>query len=155
MFSLLNHFRTCLLKLWHLADKNGWTSPPLAYGAWGEIWAERYLRLSGCRILGRNVRPCRHGEVDIIAEQGKTILFVEVKSRHTEAYGRPLGAIGRKKRRWMRRCANHWLAQQNLLGTDVLYRFDAIEIVGIPGEGVPKICWIRMLNMEDAPPPEY
>lgn len=126
----------------------------LAEGAWGERWAERLLRARGCAILGRNVRPCRRGELDLVARHRGVILFVEVKTRRNEAYGRPLDAVTHRKRELMRRCATHWLAQTQRLGYDVPYRFDAVEVIGRPGEGVPTMRWIRGLHMEETRAPD-
>lgn len=82
------------------------------------------------------------------------VLFVEVKTRRSEAYGRPLGAVGRRKRELLRKCATHWLAQGRLLGREALYRFDAVEVVGRPGVGVPRMRWVRGLNMEGTRAPD-
>lgn len=117
-------------------------------GPWGERWAARFLRLHGCRILAMNVHPVRHGELDIIARKRGMTLFIEVKTRRNETIGRPLDAITTQKREHIRHCATAWLAQQRLLGTPHLYRFDAIEVVGAPQEGIPTIRWIPSINME-------
>lgn len=117
-------------------------------GPWGERWAARFLRLNGCRILETNVHPVRHGELDIIARKKGMTLFVEVKTRKNENIGRPLEAITTQKREHIRRCATAWLSQQRLLGTPHLYRFDAIEVIGTPHQGIPLIRWIPSINME-------
>lgn len=141
------------LALWGLADR--WCSRGAeASGPWGERWAARLLRARGCRILGRNVRPCRHGELDLVACHRGVILFVEVKTRRGEAYGRPLEAVGRRKREVLRRCATHWLAQARLLRAKTLYRFDAVEVIGRPGKGVPEMRWVRGLDMSGTRAPD-
>lgn len=89
-----------------------------------------------------------------MARQRGVILFVEVKTRRGEAYGRPLEAVNRRKREMMRRCATHWLARERLLGRDAPYRFDAVEVVGRPGEGVPRMRWIRGLHMDETRAPD-
>lgn len=118
-------------------------------GPWGERWAARFLRFYGCKILAMNLHPVRHGELDILARKGGITLFVEVKTRKDERIGRPLEAIHARKRGHLRRCATAWLSQQRLLGTDHLYRFDAIEVIGTPQQGVPIIRWIPRLYMEE------
>ncbi len=123
-------------------------------GAWGERWAVRLLRAEGCRVLARNARPYRHGELDLVAKEGRCILFVEVKTRQNERYGRPLQAISLHKRRLMRQCATHWLAQHHLLGKPVPFRFEAIEVIGSPGHGRPILRRIRTLDMSETRAPE-
>lgn len=61
-------------------------------GKWGEDKAADFLIRKGYSIIERNFK-CRWGEIDIIAEQGGTIHFVEVKSRSSEGFGTPLEAI--------------------------------------------------------------
>lgn len=141
------------LALWALADRLMHRTPQ-AVGPWGECWAGRFLRARGCEILGRNVRPCRHGELDLVARHKRVILFVEVKARRHEAYGRPLVAVGSRKRALLRRCATHWLAREHLLGQGILYRFDVVEVIGHPGDGVPLIRWVRGLDMTSTRAPE-
>lgn len=141
------------LRLFHLRDRL-FPGPTLPTGAWGERWAARYLRLQGCRILACNARPCRHGEVDIIAKQGKVYLFVEVKTRKNEAFGPPITAIHTRKRQLLRRCANHWLGQRFLLNDRTLYRFDAVEVIGGPSGGIPEMRWTRALDMSATRAPE-
>lgn len=141
------------LHFWHWLDLKGLTAD-LPSGAWGERWATRYLRLHGCRILGCNVRPCRHGELDIIAKQGRYYLFVEVKTRKNEAYGAPIEAVHARKRQLMRRCATQWLSHHFLLNDTTLYRFDAIEVVGEPQQKCPDIRWVQAIDMQGTRRPE-
>jgi putative endonuclease len=141
------------LKLFHLRDRY-FPRAELSTGAWGERWAARYLQLYGCRILERNARPCRHGEVDLIAKQGKVYLFVEVKTRKNERFGPPMTAIHTKKRQLLRRCATHWLARHRLLNDRTLYRFDGVEVIGTPAKGIPEIRWVRRLDMSETRAPE-
>jgi putative endonuclease len=66
----------------------------------GEDWAAAFLRKEGYCILERNYR-CPLGEMDIIAREGKTIVFVEVKTRSSDRFGSPQSAIGPQKQRRM------------------------------------------------------
>jgi putative endonuclease len=141
------------LNLFHLRDRY-FPGADLPIGAWGERWAARYLQLHGCRILERNARPCRHGEVDLIAKKGKIYLFVEVKTRKNEYFGPPMTAIHTKKRQLLRRCATHWLARHRLLRDSTLYRFDGVEVIGVPARGIPEIRWVRCLDMSETRAPE-
>ena len=78
-------------------------------------------------MLYRNFRAPQGGEVDIVARAGKVLLFVEVKTRTSTDYGRPLDAVDEKKRQLIRRGGNEWL---RLLGTrEIPWRYDVIEII--------------------------
>lgn len=95
-------------------------------GNYGEQVATDWLRSQRCRILARNFRGPRRGEVDIIARDGKLLLFVEVKTRRKDAKIRGFDAVGKDKQALIERGANAWLKQ---LGTrDLPWRFDVIEI---------------------------
>lgn len=143
-----------ILRLYRWWDRRYGTQI-LESGPWGERWAARLLKAHGCKILGMNVRPCRHGEVDIIARKGQVILFVEVKTRKHDYYGRPLDAVNWRKRELMRRCATHWLSKKRLLNVKTLYRFDAIEVLGDPKcFDIPQMNWVKQLDMTDTPAPD-
>ncbi len=102
--------------------------------------ATDWLRAHGCRILARNFKGPRRGEVDIIARDGKLLLFVEVKTRHKDTRIRPLDAVDKTKQALIERGANAWLKQ---LGTRNLpWRFDVIEIYVEEGEK-PRINHVR------------
>lgn len=95
-------------------------------GNYGEEVAADWLRSQHCRILARNFRGPRRGEVDIVARHGKVLLFVEVKTRRKGAKIRGFDAVGKDKQALIERGANAWL---NRLGTrDLPWRFDVIEI---------------------------
>lgn len=109
-------------------------------GDFGEKVAADFLRSKGCRILARNFKAPRGGEVDIIARDGKLLLFVEVKTRHISAKIRPLDAVDKPKQALIERGANAWLKQ---LGTRNLpWRFDVIEVRIEEGEK-PKVNHVR------------
>ena len=95
-------------------------------GAYGERVAADWLRSRGCRVLARNFKGPRRGEVDIIARDGKLLLFVEVKTRRHDTRIRPLDSVDKTKQRLIERGANAWLRR---LGTrDVPWRFDVMEV---------------------------
>lgn len=77
-------------------------------GRRGERLAERALAGRGYRILDRNWR-CREGEIDIVARDGDAIVFVEVKTRSSDAFGHPFEAITVAKLARLRRLAAAWL----------------------------------------------
>jgi len=95
-------------------------------GNYGERVAAAWLRSQGCKILARNFRGPRKGEVDIVARDHKLLLFVEVKTRREGGKIRGLDAVGKDKQSLIERGANAWLKQ---LGTrDIPWRFDVIEV---------------------------
>ena len=77
-------------------------------GRAGEDAAVALLEAQGYRIVGRNVRV-PGGEFDVIARDGDTIVFVEVKARASAAYGRAVGAVDARKRATLRALASDWL----------------------------------------------
>ena len=81
-----------------------------AVGAYGERCAVRHLIDAGLVIIERNWR-CAAGEIDIIARQGDTIVFCEVKTRRSSRYGPPEEAVTPVKARRIRRLAAGWLAE--------------------------------------------
>jgi putative endonuclease len=93
----------------------------------GEEVAARFLAARGWRIVARNVRCGRHGEIDIIAARGGILAFVEVKTRRTSTYGRPGEAVTANKQARIRSMAGQWLAQVRPRA-DVI-RFDVIEVL--------------------------
>ena len=92
-----------------------------------ESMAVQYLTEAGYHILERNFR-CRTGEIDIIAKDGAYLVFVEVKTRSTLAFGDPLEAIDRRKVKKYRKMAEEYIIRSRLFDKDV--RFDAVGIVG-------------------------
>lgn len=91
----------------------------------GERAAAKYLRSQGYRILARQSRS-RIGEIDLIALDGDTIVFVEVKTRSSRAAGHPAEAVTAAKQRQLTRTALAWLKRKRLL--DARCRFDVIAI---------------------------
>jgi putative endonuclease len=107
-------------------------------GTRGEQTAAEHLRRQRYAILERNY-SCKLGEVDLIALDGRTVVFVEVKSRTGEGYGTPFDAVTRRKRRQITRVAQYYVLQHRLADRDV--RFD---VVGIWWEdGAPRCELIR------------
>ncbi|MEO8439805.1 MAG: YraN family protein [Spartobacteria bacterium] len=108
----------------------------LRLGARGEKLAARYLRRQGFKVLYRHFRGRQGGEIDLVCRDRDTLVFVEVKTRTREDYGRPLEAIKSSQQRRISLGALAWL---RLLGNpDVLFRFDVVEITMAEG-GKPRI----------------
>ena len=112
----------------------------LQLGTRGEKLAARYLRRHGFKILYRNFRGRQGGEIDLVCRERDTLVFVEVKTRTREDFGRPLEAVNRQKQR---RISLGGLAWLRLLGDpDILFRFDVVEVMMAQG-APPRIELIR------------
>lgn len=98
-------------------------------GLLGENLAARYLRGMGFKILYRNFRATDGGEVDIIARDGGILVFIEVKSRTSERYGRPADAVNMDKRFLITRGAFEWLRLLDNADAFLNYRFDVVEVL--------------------------
>ena len=100
-------------------------------GNLGEQLAAAHLLAGGYRILHRNWKAGRK-EVDIIAEKGGTVVFVEVKTRSSRYFGMPEDAVNWRKEEHLRKVAEQWLEQH---GGEVKHiRFDILSIFALPGE---------------------
>ena len=94
-------------------------------GAEGERAAEKFLRRQRYSILERNYRR-RAGEVDLIALDGHTVVFIEVKTRTQPGFGSPFEAVDRRKQRQIQRAAQYYLAENRLHDRDA--RFDVVGV---------------------------
>lgn len=119
-----------------MIDRNGETWDRKKIGDFGEKIACHWLIAKGCKILYRNYRAPEGGEVDIIARQGRLLLFIEVKTRRSGGVGRPLDAVNSAKFALIERGANSWL--KRLKSRSMPWRFDVIEIIITEGEK-PKV----------------
>ena len=99
------------------------------FGALGEEAAAGLLRAGGYRIVARNHR-CRLGEVDIIAEKGELLVFVEVRTRATSLFGSPEETVDPRKQRRVIAAARDYLAHRG--GRGKATRFDVIAVVDGP-----------------------
>ena len=95
-------------------------------GRYGEDRACEHLSKLGYQILERNART-REGELDIVAADGNTLVFVEVKTRSSMHSGHPLQAITPLKMARIRRLAAGWCATRRVPNSQV--RFDAISVL--------------------------
>jgi putative endonuclease len=94
-------------------------------GAEGESRACRLLEKQGYRILVRNFH-CRGGEIDVIAQDGEVIVFVEVKERRDASHGAACEAVTREKRRRIVHAARLFAARHGL--SEGWIRFDVVSI---------------------------
>src|SRR6266478_8705603 len=90
---------------WRTSSKSG----HLRRGARGETLACRYLRRNGYKVLFRNFRGRSGGEIDVVCRDNDTLVFVEVKTRAAEDFGRPFFAVDRAKRKRIARGGLAWL----------------------------------------------
>jgi putative endonuclease len=104
-------------------------------GQWGEQVAADYLTRLGVVIVKRNVRT-PYGEIDIVARQGETTLFVEVKTRTSDKMGLPEDSVTARKREHMIAAAGHYAAQNEMDH----WQIDVISIEGKPGS-TPKVTY--------------
>lgn len=96
-------------------------------GAAAEQQACRLLRKHGLKIRARNYRT-RRGEIDIIAEEGNTLVFVEVRLRSNSAYGSPEESITAAKQQRILRASQHYLQKQKITDSQPC-RFDTICLI--------------------------
>ncbi len=114
-------------------------------GEWGEKVAVNHLLAKGFKILGCNVRPAHHDEIDIIALKENLLVFVEVKARKSADIARPMLAVNKRKRHALNRAAAAWLRKVGY--PNYFYRFDVIEVIG-----QPESEQIEIHHIEDAFP---
>ena len=100
--------------------------PHLRYGELGERAARKQLKRQGMKFLTANFRSPR-GEIDLVLRDGDCLVFVEVKTRSSEDWGRPASAVDRERRRRLSRAALDYL--RLLRNPQVKLRFDVVEVL--------------------------
>lgn len=105
----------------------------LNFGKASENIAVEYLKGQGYRILEVNYRT-KLGEIDIVAKEGRTTCFIEVKSRSSSVFGLPKEAVDKRKQRKLSRCALSYLKEKRLHNQSC--RFDVLSIL-LSEEGRP------------------
>jgi putative endonuclease len=91
----------------------------------GESLAVKFLQTKGYKIISKNYKTSI-GEIDIIAQDGETVVFIEVKTRANDSFGCPFEAVHRRKRRKLRDLALLYLKK---LGKELPVRFDVLSIM--------------------------
>ena len=112
-------------------------------GAWGEAIAAEYLRKNNYRIIARGYH-CRFGEIDLIAQNRKYLVFVEVKLRKTARFAMAREYVDARKQDRIRTTASMYLAEHP---TALQPRFDIVEIYAPEGT---KTVAPEVYYMEDA-----
>ena len=97
--------------------------------------AARHLEGLGFRLVARNLRVGRLGELDLVswAEDGRTLCFIEVKTRTSDAFGTPAEAVTYRKRQRIRKMAEVWMGSQRMtagaFADNMSVRFDVVEVM--------------------------
>ena len=112
----------------------------LLLGDRGERLAVRFLKKQGFRIVAKQYRS-QFGEADIIALDGRQVVFVEVKTRRSADTGQPYEAVDRKKQQKLTKIALAWLKKHRRL--DQSARFDVISIVWPTDSRKPELQHFR------------
>ena len=112
-------------------------------GAWGEALAAEYLRKKRYKILAQGY-SCRFGEIDLIAQDRKNLIFVEVKLRKAADFARARDYVDKRKQDRIRVTASLYLSQNP---TNLQPRFDVIEIYAPDGPQTEKPA---ISHLEDA-----
>ena len=100
-------------------------------GNFGEDIAAKYLIDKGYRIIFRNFRYGKQGEIDIIAEIGDILVFIEVKTRSNSNFGKAIEQISRKKILLWRRAAEGYMFKNNIFGCECRLDLIAIDIATV------------------------
>jgi putative endonuclease len=110
-----------------------------AVGRYGEDVAVRHLTAEGLVVLGRNWR-CPQGEIDVVARDGDTLVFCEVKTRRSLRFGSPLEGVTAAKAARLRRLAVRYLEAAGCSGVPV--RIDLVGVLVRP-RGAPAVEHVR------------
>jgi putative endonuclease len=118
-------------------------------GRRGEDQAHRYLRRRGFTVVARNWRPPQGGgEIDIIAWEGETLVFVEVKSRTSDERSSPERNIDEEKIRVLRRSAQNYIRRcANIAAPGFAVRFDLVSVAGAALEHVRNVFPLEGMAM--------
>jgi putative endonuclease len=118
-----------------------WADPRHRRGVRGEQAAAGFLESRGWEVLAHRFRMARL-EIDLIARRGRTVAFIEVKTRRGPGFGTPFEAVTWAKRREIVRVARGWMDRHGQPGD--IYRFDAIGVME-RADGV-----VTVQHLEDA-----
>lgn len=108
-------------------------------GTWGEVQVANYLRKNRYRLVAHSYH-CRFGEIDLIAMDGKTLCFVEVKTRSNLSMGLPREYVNAAKQERIRKTALFYLSEKEL---DCPMRFDVAEVYQSGSGALERIEYIK------------
>lgn len=106
-------------------------SPRSRIGRSAEIAAAAELGRRGYRIIGSNYR-CARGEIDLVAEENGSLVFVEVRCKRSGEYGTPAESITAAKKQKLLVTAQYYLAEHDIKDRDC--RFDVVEVISADGK---------------------
>ncbi|MDP6549250.1 MAG: YraN family protein [Dehalococcoidia bacterium] len=115
-------------------------TPRTRLGQWGEELAGRFLEERGYRILDTNYRT-RYGEVDIVAREGKELVFVEVRTRHSGGFGAPEESLSAAKMRRLVTTCQDYIQRRAVEDTE--WRIDLVCVHLDRGREEPRIHHLR------------
>ncbi len=130
----------------HSSTDSGNDNPPNTRGAQFEALAAAWCQAQGWRILARNVR-CRRGEIDLIALDGATLVFVEVRQRRSSRFGTAIETVDARKRRRIALTAQYWLVGAGRAHAHRAMRFDVLTFTEA---SAPPQHWRAAFRLEDA-----
>lgn len=107
-------------------------------GRQGEQAAERFLQTQGYAIVARNYR-CVYGEIDLVAQEQETVVFVEVRTHSGPTFGDPLESVTRRKQRQIAKAALHYAIRHHVENHPL--RFDVIGISW--NDAAPQIVHVK------------
>lgn len=113
------------------------TATPIGRGRDAEARAGRYLAGHGLKLLARNYR-CRFGELDLVMQDGETVVFVEVRLRTQSRFGTPAETVAGRKQARLHAAAQHFLQRHPAHSTRPC-RFDIVSFTG--GDDAPQ--WLK------------
>lgn len=112
-------------------------------GRWGEEQAANFLQQKGYTILERDWHS-GHRDIDIIAMDGETVVFAEVKTRRNRMFGEPEEAVDYQKLHNLRAAINHYVKYRRLWQE---VRLDVVTVVGTPDGETPEITHLQDIPM--------
>ena len=112
------------------------TRQRLDRGKLGENIALEYAQQQGYQIIQRNFR-CKSGEIDLIAQDKHIVVFIEVRTKTSDAYGPAYNSVTLTKQQQVKRVALGYIAEHNLVNTQ--FRFDVIGIILDPKTQQPQL----------------
>ncbi len=108
-------------------------------GAWGEGKAAEFLNSQGVNILNRNIYT-PYGEIDLLGEDDKQLIFIEVKTLKSKKFGNPEVSVNARKQSHMVNSALYYLQENDLLQRS--WRIDVVAL-NAPPSGTPEFKWFK------------
>ena len=119
-----------------------WIKAPtsVSTGQATEAFAQEYLIRHGLTFIDKNVH-CRQGEIDLVMQEGDTLVFVEVKYRKNNQFGGAIAAVPKAKQNKIKHCVAFFLQKANLNEYNTPCRFDVVALDGDISQ--PEVTWLK------------